>query len=394
MPEVTGYTTDKVDELLADLVVGGSIDTGTGTLILTTKDGGTVNLGLISSGINEATTTVAGVIQLATDVETQAGVDSSTAVTPFSMASVVASSTARGLVELATDAETITATDAARSVTPASLKAVRVVASAQTESTAPTSYPVGTSVMALTTSAWSLNSGTGLVVTDVVDGTHAEQTFYATAGGTNFSQSWTRTYNTADGGGGWTGWRQNTTVATLNPTSFTQTTAFTSYPLGSSRLYFSTSNASSWDFTGKAGEVITFRDGTDFAVQTWRWHNSGTANATETWSRTANAASGWTKWTKLTVGVISVKNQSIAASTPGLHNTVVVTLPGGRTMGDANYVVDYCLTERNDGAFGSGTYTTHGAQALTATTFGIQYTNDWTGNLNTFISYTCTPVQG
>ena len=70
-----------------------------------------------------ATTTVPGVVELATNAETQAGTDTERAVTPASLASLTASSTRAGLVELATDAETQTGTDATRAVTPASLAA-------------------------------------------------------------------------------------------------------------------------------------------------------------------------------------------------------------------------------------------------------------------------------
>lgn len=71
-----------------------------------------------------SSTTVAGLVELATDAETQTGSDAVRAVTPASLASLTATLTRRGLVELATTGETQTGTDADRAVTPAGLAAV------------------------------------------------------------------------------------------------------------------------------------------------------------------------------------------------------------------------------------------------------------------------------
>lgn len=68
-----------------------------------------------------ATDTAAGIVELATAAETQAGTDATRAVTPAGLNSRVATDTATGLVELATAAETQTGTDNARAVTPAGL---------------------------------------------------------------------------------------------------------------------------------------------------------------------------------------------------------------------------------------------------------------------------------
>ena len=86
-----------------------------------------------------ASTTATGVVELATDAETQTGTDSTRAVTPAGLASVVSSTTLRGLVELATDAEAQAGTDATRAITPASLLAANVVASTVTATTSGTS---------------------------------------------------------------------------------------------------------------------------------------------------------------------------------------------------------------------------------------------------------------
>lgn len=71
-----------------------------------------------------ATTEIQGIVELATDTETQAGSDITRAVTPASLASLTATAVRRGLVELATNAETQAGTDATRAVTPYSLAEV------------------------------------------------------------------------------------------------------------------------------------------------------------------------------------------------------------------------------------------------------------------------------
>lgn len=70
-----------------------------------------------------ASTTVSGIVELATNAETQTGTDSTRAVTPASLASKVASESAAGIVELATSAEVQAGTDSTRAVTPAGLAA-------------------------------------------------------------------------------------------------------------------------------------------------------------------------------------------------------------------------------------------------------------------------------
>jgi hypothetical protein len=99
-----------------------------------------------------ASTTVAGIVELATSAETQSGSDDTLAVTPAGLQSKVASTTAIGLVELATDAETQAGTDTARAVTPAGLQSkvastaalgiVELATSAETEDAACTTLAV------------------------------------------------------------------------------------------------------------------------------------------------------------------------------------------------------------------------------------------------------------
>lgn len=298
MPEVTGYTAAKVDALIAGSVVGGSIDSGTGDLNLTTVDGSVVALGSVTAGIVAATTATAGIVELATDSDTTTGTDSSKAITPLSLSARSATSSRTGLVELATNAETLTGTDAVRAVTPAglaSIPGVKIIADpSETATTA--GYPVGMSLVLLSASAWSLNSGSGVVVTANDNGTLLQQTFYSDAGGTGYPRTWVREYHPTNGGGGWTAWVEHSLLATLAAASYTQLTALSSYPQGFSRIYYTTATSSSWDFTGKDGEVLTYRDGANFARQTFTRHIGGSNTYTEVWVRTATNAGGWGKW--------------------------------------------------------------------------------------------------
>lgn len=72
----------------------------------------------------DASTMVKGLVELATDAETQTGTDAQRAVTPAGLASRTATQTRAGIVELATAAETQTGTDALRAVTPAGLASI------------------------------------------------------------------------------------------------------------------------------------------------------------------------------------------------------------------------------------------------------------------------------
>lgn len=71
---------------------------------------------------DQATTTVLGLVFLASNAETQTGTDSNKAVTPASLSSRTATETRTGIAEIATDAEVTTGTDDTRIVTPLKLK--------------------------------------------------------------------------------------------------------------------------------------------------------------------------------------------------------------------------------------------------------------------------------
>jgi hypothetical protein len=271
MGSVTAYTTDGVDALLADAIVSASINSSNGHISMTSKDGTVTDIGSILTGILPASTTAQGIVELATDAETVTGTDATRAATPFGVAAAIAA-------------------------VPGSK--VQIVTT-QLETALPTAYPTGISLMSLTGTgtAWSLNSGIGVVVTINPSTNTAEQRFYMPAGTGKFSREWSRTYVSTDGG--WTAWMEHMKVVTLTASSFTQTSALTTYPQGWSRLYY-TSSGTGWDFSGKAGEVLTFRDGTDFARQEYTQHAGGSApNATDRWVRTSNSANGWTPWYNL-----------------------------------------------------------------------------------------------
>jgi hypothetical protein len=73
-----------------------------------------------------ASTTQSGIVELATDAETQSLSDATRAVTSSNLGALAASTTQRGIVELATDAEAITGTDSTRAVPPSALKSMLV----------------------------------------------------------------------------------------------------------------------------------------------------------------------------------------------------------------------------------------------------------------------------
>jgi hypothetical protein len=71
-------------------VVSGTID-GSGHLILTTYGGSTIDAGAILGTVPSATTSVAGVVQLATGTEAVTGTNTTKAITPSALTSALAS---------------------------------------------------------------------------------------------------------------------------------------------------------------------------------------------------------------------------------------------------------------------------------------------------------------
>lgn len=82
----------------------------------------TQNAGLdvIDTG-DTASATAAGIVELATDAETQTGTDTARAITPANLSARTATSSRTGIAELATDAEVLLGTDSSRIVTPSSM---------------------------------------------------------------------------------------------------------------------------------------------------------------------------------------------------------------------------------------------------------------------------------
>lgn len=85
----------------------------------------------IASGFRPtyATTSVPGIIELATPAEVQPLANNTLAVTPFSLSTMIASTTQKGFVELATDPETLALTDTTVAVTPSNLNALQATTS-------------------------------------------------------------------------------------------------------------------------------------------------------------------------------------------------------------------------------------------------------------------------
>jgi hypothetical protein len=245
-------------------IVDGHFDTA-GHLILTKYDGTLIDGGAVLS----ATTGQSGIVELATNAETQAGTDTTRAVTPAGLAS---------------------------------LPGYRVqIVSGIAESATPASWPYATSLQSVSAgSGWTPNGGAGTIVTESIDSTRTAQIFYENSGGTASTKAWVREYNSAVGGGGWTSWAQMMLMVQLNAASFTQTTTRGNYPAGLSRLYYTSGTSSAWDFAGMAGEVETYIEGTDFGRQTFTQHVGG-SNTPVRWFRTATSAGGWTAWQKTLV---------------------------------------------------------------------------------------------
>jgi hypothetical protein len=96
-----------------------------GDVIIANKDGaGTTTAAdwiAIETNRDQASTTILGMVYLATNAEAQTGTAANKAITPASLASVTSTETRAGLIEIATQAEVTTGTDDARAITPLKL---------------------------------------------------------------------------------------------------------------------------------------------------------------------------------------------------------------------------------------------------------------------------------
>lgn len=121
--EVTGDWLNAVQEEIAAVIVSAGLTLN--------KANNAQLLAAIVQKINaaipasppSASTTVKGIVELATSAETISGTDTERAITPAGLASTTATVSRAGLVELATNTETQDGTDTQRAVTPASLSA-------------------------------------------------------------------------------------------------------------------------------------------------------------------------------------------------------------------------------------------------------------------------------
>lgn len=367
MATVTVVNAERTLEIEAANIVDGSINED-GHLILERHDGTPIDMGAVS-GVK----TYDGAAYTKEDVFSYVGAADPGAVPDGSIwfdtndvAGPVSSTTQKGLIEIATVAETNAITDPSRAVSPAGLadivngfdtrldtlevyKNILLASNAKAEGDAPSTYSVGTTVMTATTSSgWSLNAGFGLVITNKSETSRVTQTFHVNASSTTVTpRTWTR-HGIADGSN-WTAWSQTQGLYTLNPANFGQTTAITGYPLGWSRLYYTSANSSAWDFTGNSGEVLTFVDGTDYAKQTFTTHSSGSGTP-NMWVRTANAANGWTAWRKAIFREDSGIPKAMASGTltiTPVANTPTsqsVSFPAGRFSATPHIVISPITT--------------------------------------------------
>jgi hypothetical protein len=90
MATVTGITAARAIAIEAASVVAGEVDNGTGHLILTTFGGTDIDAGYVLGTVVDATTTLKGIVELATSSETTTGTDTARAVTPAGLAVALA----------------------------------------------------------------------------------------------------------------------------------------------------------------------------------------------------------------------------------------------------------------------------------------------------------------
>jgi microcystin-dependent protein len=186
---VTGLTKERMLVIEAASVVSGEIN-GSGHLILTTHGGTEIDAGYALVAIPDASTTVKGVSELATQAETEAHTDATRAVTPASLASTFAT---------IADHETRLDGFEEKKLNPASYS----------QSTAGGSYPLGISYLYMidtetTAGGWDFAGKYGLVTTYRYSSDMFWQTWVRHEGGTtNPTQMWIRTGNSPSG---WSNW--------------------------------------------------------------------------------------------------------------------------------------------------------------------------------------------
>lgn len=316
MATVESLTKDRMLAIEAASVVDGEIN-GSGHLILTRFDGSTIDAGYALVAVPSASDSVAGVVELATSSETSALADTTRAVTPASLSTLIS-----GINTSITNGDN--SLDARLDALEALPGSKVQIISPPAETDPISSYPTGISMCYVGSgSGWSLESGFGSIVTYYIMNQRCYQTF-TSHGSSGQVRQYIRTYYN---GFGWATWVQIDIPRALTPASFSQSTTMSSYPQGTSRLYLTTtdSTAGGWSFAGKAGEVLTYKDGTDYAHQTWRKHQGGTGGETELWMRTSNAANGWSNWRIIADDTLAWTSYTPTFSTGTLGNGTIVS---------------------------------------------------------------------
>jgi hypothetical protein len=196
---ITGLTAERMLQIEASSVVSGVINEFD-HLILSQHDGTPIDAGPLP-GTPDASTTVKGRVELATEAETIAFTDTTRAITPAGIASTYYGLKGR-----------LDVIEAKPLVTMASL-----LPASFSQNTLFTSYPQGFSRLYYTTtnsSAWGFSGKTGEVLTYVEGSDFAKQTWTRHVGGsTNFTEVWIRTANAVNGWSKWlaiaddTGWQ-------------------------------------------------------------------------------------------------------------------------------------------------------------------------------------------
>lgn len=98
-------------------------------LVITALPPGSITVGDVSFEYPQATETVKGVAEIATEAETLDGIDDQRIVTPKKLAAVIGTTLRRGLVMLASPLETLIGLDNSKAVTPAGLAGVTATSS-------------------------------------------------------------------------------------------------------------------------------------------------------------------------------------------------------------------------------------------------------------------------
>jgi microcystin-dependent protein len=194
---VDGMTLARLLALEAGTVIDGAID-GSGHLILTTHDGTEIDAGYALVAVPGASTTVQGVVELATTAEVEAHTNVFHAVTPDSLATTIARIDGHDEKHL----------------TPASYTQASLI----------TDYPMGISYLYMsdtqaTTGGWEFGGMYGLVTTYKYSGDYIVQLWQKHQGGTSgLTDLWQRTANSPSGWSNWIHMASTTNPATMGIT--------------------------------------------------------------------------------------------------------------------------------------------------------------------------------